>query len=100
MELQHAVSNLVVVQKEEFVRNLKAMALASKAGFGSKEADREINKIARSAETEKKELIRDEMQKGPVPVADTAGLKVDLKKLSEVKLSNVRNNRPNNPRAS
>lgn len=99
LDLQKAIGNLVILQKEEFVKNLKAMAIASKAGFGSKEADREITKIARETEREKKDNERQEQIAGPVKVADTVGTKFDLKKLGEAKLSGG-NNRTNNPRTS
>jgi len=96
LDMQAAITDLVLLQKEEFARNLKAMALASKAGFGSKEADREITKIAREANRELEEENKKERMKiEGVRGADTLNLPLDLKKVGEVRIGG-RNNRADN----
>lgn len=100
LDLQAAMSDLVLLQREEFARNLKAMALASKAGFGSKEADREITKIARETNRDAEDEHRKEKMKvDGIQGANTLNLPLDLKKLGEVKL-NGRNNRKGDTGAS
>ena len=80
------------------------MALASKSGFGSKEADREINKIAREADREREEGDRvEQLVSGEtkVHVPNTIGEKFDLKKLGMVKLDGRdKHKRTNNPGVS
>lgn len=83
-DLQHALSDLLVIQKQELALEVRSAALAAKAGFGSKEADREINKIVKMAQQEKKDLDAQEAQIG---VANTVGTKLDLKKLAGAKLN-------------